>query len=79
LLKNQSKKNRHQDRYSLLGDAEVEMTGELLVGVVCVIGAFSAFLLLTFFSLRRVNRIKKKGLTTLREIKRGLARNERTR
>ncbi|MFB0506473.1 MAG: hypothetical protein ACETWT_07055 [Thermodesulfobacteriota bacterium] len=55
------------------------MTGELLVGVVCVIGAFSAFLLLTFFSLRRVNRIKKKGLTTLREIKRGLARNERTR
>jgi hypothetical protein len=50
--------------------------GELLVGIVCVIAAFFAFLLLTFFSVRRVNRIKKRDLKTLREIKRELAGNE---
>lgn len=58
--------------------SEVLMIGELLVGFICVISAFFAFLLLSFFSVRRVNRIKERGLKTLREIKRGLTRNERT-
>lgn len=52
------------------------MTGELVVGILCVCGAFLAFLLLIFFSVRRVNLIKRRGLKTLREIKRELARNE---
>lgn len=52
------------------------MFGQVFFGFVVVAGAFFAFLLLTFFSVRRVNRIKDKGLKTLREIKKGLASNE---
>jgi hypothetical protein len=51
------------------------MTGELFVGFTCVIGTFLAFLLIVLFSVKRVNRIKERDLKTLREIKRGLAKN----
>ena len=49
---------------------------EILFGSLCLFVAFLAFLILTLFSLRRVNQIRNKGLKTLREIKRGLATHE---